>query len=109
MPREIQPEELADRRKAAGPLLLIDVREAWERDVGRISGDLHLPLGDLPRRSLEVSLPEGAEIVVYCHLGVRSWMAAEYLEQTRGWKNVGSLSGGIDAWSALIDPSVARY
>jgi rhodanese-related sulfurtransferase len=47
--------------------------------------------------------------VIYCHAGVRSWSAAGYLEQARGLKSVVSLAGGIDAWSAVVDPSVPRY
>jgi adenylyltransferase/sulfurtransferase len=109
VPKETSPAELAGSLRAGRPLLLIDVREPWEREVGAIAGDLHVPLGDLPRRAKELAPPDGAEIVVYCHLGVRSWMAAEYLEQARGWRDVGSLAGGIDAWSILVDPAVPRY
>ena len=109
MPRETSPADLSGRLRSGKPVLLLDVREPWEREVGFIAGDVPVPLGDLPRRVRELEVPEGAEVVVYCHLGVRSWMAAEYLEQARGWKDVGSLAGGIDAWSVLVDPSVARY
>ena len=39
---------------------------------------------------------------------VRSRSAAEqYL--ARGFKNLYNLTGGIDAWSLQIDPSVPRY
>jgi adenylyltransferase/sulfurtransferase len=109
LPKDIRPEELAELRRSGRPLLLIDVRERPEREVGRIDGDVHVPLADLARRAGELSIPEGAAIVVYCHLGVRSWMAAEYLEQARRWKDVASLTGGIDGWSVLVDPSVPRY
>jgi adenylyltransferase/sulfurtransferase len=109
VPREIQAADLAARLRSGARVLLIDVREPWEREVASLPGDIHVPLGDLPRRTAELSIPEGGDIVVYCHLGVRSWMAAEYLEQARGWKDVASLVGGIDAWSASVDPALPRY
>ena len=41
-------------------------------------------------------------------MSVRSLTAAEYLEHF-GFKEVHSLTGGIDAWSREIDPSLPRY
>ena len=48
------------------------------------------------------------EIVVYCHMGVRSLKAIHYLPQ-HGFTNLKNLSGGIEAWSTTADPSVPRY
>ena len=87
---------------------IIDVREDWEREIARIPGDVHIPMNDLRERLGEVKAPEGGEIVVYCHGGVRSMMVAAFLEQN-GIPGVLSVSGGIDAWSCVIDPSVPRY
>ena len=109
MPREIMPQDLARKVESGQPLLLVDIREPWEREIARLPGDVHIPLEDLPRRSAELRAPEGGELVLYCHAGVRSWMAAEYLEHQEGLKGVVSLGGGIDAWSCLVDPSIARY
>ena len=47
-------------------------------------------------------------MVVYCHHGIRSQSAAAFLERT-GIKEVYSLTGGIDAWSCEVDPTVPRY
>ena len=47
-------------------------------------------------------------IVFQCHHGIRSQLAAEYFRR-QGFSNLYNLSGGIDAWSALVDPSVPRY
>jgi monothiol glutaredoxin len=46
--------------------------------------------------------------VFHCHHGVRSQRAAEYF-QSQGFSNLRNLTGGIDAWSQLVDPSVPRY
>jgi rhodanese-related sulfurtransferase len=43
-----------------------------------------------------------------CHHGMRSLQVAHFLAQ-HGYVDVYNLSGGIDAWSAFIDPQVARY
>lgn len=109
MPREISPEELAERLRAGRPVLLLDVREDRERGIVRLPGDVHVPLHDLPARAPAISVPPGAEVVVYCHHGIRSWAAADYLEQARGWSDVASLAGGVDAWSRRIDRALPRY
>jgi len=108
MPQEITVQGLADRIRQGMPLQIIDVREDWEREIAKIPGDTHIPMNDLRDRLGEVKAPEGGQIVVYCHGGVRSMMVASFLEQS-GIPGALSLAGGIDAWSCLIDPGVARY
>ena len=49
-----------------------------------------------------------AEIVVYCHKGMRSLDAAHLLQQL-GFKRVKSLVGGIDRWAREIDTELQRY
>lgn len=74
--------------------------------MAKIEGSILIPLDTLSQ-SLE-KLDRNAEIVAHCHHGMRSADAAAFLAQ-QGFKNVKSLVGGIDAWSAQIDPSVPRY
>jgi rhodanese-related sulfurtransferase len=47
-------------------------------------------------------------IVVQCHHGGRSLRVTHYL-RGQGFDQAQNLSGGIDAWSVAIDPSVPRY
>jgi rhodanese-related sulfurtransferase len=47
-------------------------------------------------------------VVLYCHHGSRSRAAAELLVE-RGFRRVWNLTGGIDRWSADVDPTVATY
>jgi adenylyltransferase/sulfurtransferase len=54
------------------------------------------------------AMTDSSDIVVYCHHGVRSLNVVNWLRQ-QGIPNVQSMEGGIDAWSVLIDPAVARY
>jgi adenylyltransferase/sulfurtransferase len=108
MPHEITAEDLASRIRAGEPLLLVDVREDWEREIAQIPGDVHIPMRSVPERLADFAAPEGGQIVIYCHAGVRSMMVAGFLEQN-GVPSVSSLAGGIDAWSTTVDPTVPRY
>ncbi len=101
----LTPAELQKMLTAKVPLRLLDVRTDRERTVARIAGDQSMD--ELLRTELD-SLPKDTMLVVYCHHGMRSQAAAEQLV-ARGFRNVWNLSGGIDAWSRQVDPSVARY
>ena len=85
---------------------LVDVREADELELARIPGAVHMPLHDVPARAAE--LDRNAAIAVLCHHGMRSEMAARWLEQ-HGWSDVANVAGGIDAWSLHVDRDTPRY
>ncbi len=61
---------------------------------------------DLASRADEV--PRDADVVVYCHHGVRSARAVSMLRHG-GWARVRNLSGGIERWSIEADPTTPRY
>lgn len=102
----ILPSELKQMMNAGRDFVLLDVREIWEYQLVHIEGAVSIPLGELPRRSRELSPVD--EIVVYCHHGMRSLDAA-YLLQQLGFKSVLSVAGGIDRWAKEIDPDMQRY
>ena len=107
MVEQLTAEEVADRLRAAPDrVLLLDVREPFERELAAIVPSLHIPMGEIPERLSEI--PKDRELIVYCHGGSRSMMVAGYLSN-RGWKSVANLEGGIDAWSVEVDPSIPRY
>lgn len=108
MPLPITVQQLAEQLRNGLPVFLIDVRQPWEHAIASLPGSILLPLSELPSRLDDIQPPADAAIVCYCHHGVRSWQAALLLE-AKGFARVGSLSGGIDAWSRLIDPTVPRY
>ena len=86
--------------------LVVDVRQPEEYEIGNINGAL-IPLGELPDRLDELESHRNDEqIVVHCRSGGRSGRAVEFL-QSQGFTNVVNLKGGILAWSAEVDPSVA--
>jgi rhodanese-related sulfurtransferase len=79
----------------AGDAELIDVRKQHEWDAGRIPGARHVELNELPEHVAE--LDSAKPIVIYCHGGNRSAMAAEALRSSG--IDAHSLEGGIDAWA----------
>ena len=106
--KQISAPELAAWLADAGrekPLLL-DVREPWEFEKARIAGAQLMPMGEVPARFEE--LDRGQDVVAICHHGGRSMQVALFLERN-GFANVHNLSGGMDAWSTTVDPSVPRY
>lgn len=103
--RNLSPEELKSLLDQ-GQVRLLDVRQAEELEIASIAGALHIPLNELPGRLGE--LDPAQPVVAMCHHGVRSEMAARVLERN-GFAQVAHLSGGIDAWSQAIDPSIPRY
>ena len=104
---EISAEELrAEMDQKGSDLVLIDVREPHEWDIAHIEGARLIPLGQLPERLGE--LDGHAEIVTYCHKGVRSMKALEILRGA-GFGKVRSLAGGVDAWASRVEPGMARY
>jgi len=77
---------------------VIDVREGWERQVSKIDNDdLHLAMSQV-LSNLDL-IPKNADVLIYCHLGVRSLHIAEALRDY-GYKAY-SLDGGIEAWDVI--------
>jgi len=104
--QEVAPRDLAERVRRGDPIELIDVREPYEWRIARIDGARLIPLGQFERAAAEI--PPDRDVVLYCHHGSRSRAAAEFLVG-RGFRHVWNLTGGIDRWSADVDPTVATY
>lgn len=104
---EILPDQLAEMLAApdTDPTLL-DVRSPEEWSLCRLEGAVHIPLHTLPARLDE--LDRETDLIVYCHHGVRSAMAVQFLAE-HGFNRVRNLTGGIDYWSQTVDPELPRY
>ncbi|HYL65188.1 MAG TPA: rhodanese-like domain-containing protein [Candidatus Methylomirabilis sp.] len=103
---QITAKEVNERIARGEKLLLVDVREPWEFELCKIPGARLMPLGSLPA-NLQTLLGVD-EVICYCHRGMRSLDAAVWLRQ-QGVEGARSMAGGIERWSAEIDPSVPRY
>lgn len=102
----IQPQSLKRLIDNGHDIILLDVREAWEYEIVHLKDAKQIPLGKLPQQAS--LLNPYAEIVVYCHKGMRSLDAAHLLQQL-GFKRIKSLVGGIDRWAREIDTELQRY
>jgi sulfur-carrier protein adenylyltransferase/sulfurtransferase len=103
---ELPPPQLKRRLDAGEPLQLLDVREPWECAIASLAGSLNIPLGEIAERWRE--LDADSEIIVLCKAGSRSRRAALFLS-AQGFGRVANLTGGIDAWTREIDPSLSSY
>ena len=103
---ELSPIELKQRLERHEPLVLLDVRQDWETRLCRLDNAVHIPIEEIELRADE--LDPAAEIIIYCHQGVRSAAVAEYL-RSLGFANARNLAGGLDAWARTVDPSMRRY
>jgi len=103
---QIEPGELSERLAAGETVHLLDIRTREEFDSVKLPGaDLFTQefmqeiLANWSRNNL---------LVIYDHRGARSMDAAAYF-QGHGFEKIRSLRGGIDAWSADVDPALPRY
>ncbi|MFN8627425.1 MAG: rhodanese-like domain-containing protein [Candidatus Binatia bacterium] len=106
LPDQLTPAEVKALLDRGQRLLLLDVREPEEVVCARLAGSVHIPMGEIPGRLHE--LDPDADIVVYCHHGVRSANVVAFLLH-RDFVSVANLAGGIDRWSETVDPSLPRY
>jgi len=103
---QISVHEVQALMQRGDKVLLVDVREQVEYNICRLPGATLIPLGTLPTNL--PALVGAAEVVVYCHHGMRSLNAVAWLRQ-QGVESAKSMAGGIERWSLEIDPSVPRY
>lgn len=102
----ISAQQLSELLRTESPPQLLDCRELSEWNYCRIPNAQHIPMGQVPARVNELDTTR--PVVVCCHHGVRSHSVCEFLVR-HGFTQVANLSGGIDAWSCQVDPTVGRY
>jgi rhodanese-related sulfurtransferase len=107
MDLEITVDQLKQHLTEPEPPLLLDVREPWEYATAHIEGATLMPMNEIPGRAHQ-ELDEYLPILVLCHHGARSLSVAAWLRD-QGFAQAQSVSGGIDAWSRSIDPTIPRY
>jgi rhodanese-related sulfurtransferase len=80
--------------------VIVDVRSPREVEQGAIPGTINIPVDDLRNRMKE--LPQDGQILVYCRVGLRGYIAARILKQN-GFNNVKNLSGGYLTYDPAIN------
>lgn len=110
---QVRPSQLSawlETARTHGEPVVLDVREPAELRVASVTADgfalLTIPMGVIPPRLGELD-PE-QPIACLCHHGARSMQVAAFL-RGRGFSHVANIAGGINAWSAELDPTIPRY
>ncbi len=98
---EISPDQA--RRQLSSGAIILDVRTREEFVGGHIEGSLLMPLEELT--TLMDALPRDKLIIAVCRSGVRSNQARVILRNA-GFKQVTSMTGGMEAWIAKGFPVV---
>lgn len=82
-----------------GSVTLLDVRTAAEVGRGKIDGSVNIPLDSLRERMGEI--PQGKPVYVYCHTGLRSYIACRILSGS-GF-DCRNLAGGWRLYESVIN------
>jgi rhodanese-related sulfurtransferase len=76
---------------------LVDCREPYEWEAGRVEGAIHLPVNSI-MAGAGSDLDKDTPIAVICRTGNRSELATMML-QARGY-DATNVEGGMEAWAA---------
>lgn len=93
---EISPQRVAELLREGDDVQLIDVRETYEHEAGRIAGARHIELERLASQA--ETIDRERPVVFHCRLGARSAMAAQAF-RTAGYEAY-TMSGGLQEWVA---------
>lgn len=84
---------------------LLDVRTPTEFAMGTIPGAVNIPVDEL--RSSLSAIPRDKDIVIFCQVGLRGYLAYRILIQN-GFRSLKNLSGGYETYSAAIQEQSNR-
>jgi len=97
---DLEPAEVA-RRHARGEIDIVDVREQYEWDAGRIPRSRHVEIERVASQA--PTIPRGRPVAFLCRGGVRSGMVAH------AFRSIGydayNIRGGFTEWFAEGLPS----
>ncbi len=92
--------------------IIIDVREDVELETALFPYSyIHIPMSkvSLDYVSSKLKRFKNKELVIMCHMGVRSYHFGNFLLENQFIDHVWNLENGIDGWSKYIDSNVPRY
>lgn len=105
MVQELSVEDFKSWEAKGNAPILVDVRTRLEWEKACIK---QAKFFEEFKKEDIAALKKDEPIVFFCHHGGRSRRMAESFRM-RGFTKVYNLTGGIDAWSRTIDPSVPTY
>lgn len=89
---DLSPQQVEAMR---GEAQLVDVREDYEWEEGRLEGARHIPLGEVAAAAQTID--RDRPVVFYCRTGARSGMATQAFSQA-GY-DAYNLAGGLERWA----------
>jgi molybdopterin/thiamine biosynthesis adenylyltransferase/rhodanese-related sulfurtransferase len=104
--KQVSPEETRAALES-GDAVVVDTRDAINREDARIEGDHYAPAGqgaseahseEFARRVEEAAGDRDKPVILYCGAGNRSAIAADALIKEHGFKDVASMKGGLTLW-----------
>jgi sulfur-carrier protein adenylyltransferase/sulfurtransferase len=112
--KQVTPEETRDALQS-GEAVVIDTRDAVNRQDARIEGDQYAPAGqggadshseEFADRVEELAGGRDKPVILYCGAGNRSAVAADALTREHGFEDVASMAGGLTLWEIQHLPVV---
>jgi sulfur-carrier protein adenylyltransferase/sulfurtransferase len=104
--KQVSPEETKAALES-GDAVVIDTRDAINREDARIEGDQYAPAGQggndahsegFAERVEEIAGDRSKPVILYCGAGNRSAVAADALVREHGFEDVASMNGGLTLW-----------
>lgn len=95
--KEVTPKDVMEMQKRGEKVVLLDVRDLQEVNLGKIPGAAHISRGNLETK-VEAVIPRDAHLVIYCASGNRSAFAAVTLKEM-GYQDVASMATGFRGWA----------
>jgi rhodanese-related sulfurtransferase len=86
--------------------ILLDVREHWEFDFCHIENSILIPMSEIIHQYHKLDSQQ--ETVIICHHGIRSRQIGYFLE-SKNFKHIINLSGGVEQWAETVNTSMPRY
>ncbi|QQS00059.1 MAG: molybdopterin-synthase adenylyltransferase MoeB [Austwickia sp.] len=107
---QVAPAVAAARLAGPSAPLLVDVREAAEREIVKLPApeELWVPLGSLRASARLPGVGTDRELLVYCRSGVRSAEAVALL-RAAGYVGAVNVAGGLLGWRTEVDAQIPAY
>jgi rhodanese-related sulfurtransferase len=104
--RYIKPVDLKLKLDQNDDVLLIDIRENYEKDICKIDSTW-IPMSEIINRKSEI--PSNKEVVFFCKSGKRASAVVKELQEKEGFRSLSVLEGGILAWIEEVDKTLESY
>jgi hydroxyacylglutathione hydrolase len=100
--RTVTTYELCQQLDMGEDAWILDVRSDEELEAeGEIADAHHIHITQVPRRTADI--PQDRPIYIFCGSGMRSMIAASFLQQV-GWNNLVVILGGVMGWHSTTCP-----